>query len=161
MGFDILGMRISDLMRKEYIRLDMVAHSKRDVLHQMTQMVKGHPSLGDFPSFCRSVYERESTGSTSIGYGIAIPHARTDQVKDMMLVVGRLAEGIQFEQTDQIPVRLIFLIGAPKKMVSEYLRLIGTLARYLQSGSLRQKILTSMNAEALIQTFVERESVSP
>jgi len=150
-------MKISELIRKEYICLNLTAATKNDAIHQVSQLAKGHPHLGDFPSFCRAIYERESNGSTSIGHGVAIPHARTEQVKEMLLVVGRLTDGVLFEPTDEMPVRLIFLIGTPKKMVTEYLRLVGQLAHHLKDESLRQKLLTATDAEEMIQAFVERE----
>lgn len=153
-------MKISELISKEFIWLDLKSTTKDDVIHQMAQMAKGHPNLGDFPSFCKAIYERESTGSTSIGFGVAIPHARTDQVKDLILVVGRLQEGVMFEKTDEEPVRLVFLVGTPKRMVTEYLRLVGTLARHLKGETLRQKLLTVESPEALIQAFADSENIS-
>ena len=150
-------MKISELIRKEYVSLSLAANSKEEAIQQVAQLAKGHPTLGDFPSFCRAVYERESTGSTSIGYGVAIPHARTEQVKDLLFIVGRLTEGIKFEPTDEIPVRLIFLVAIPKRMVTEYLRLVGTLARHLKNENLRQELLNAADADTLIQAFTKSE----
>jgi mannitol/fructose-specific phosphotransferase system IIA component (Ntr-type) len=154
-------MKISELIRRDCICLDLTATSKNDASQQVAQLAKGHPNLGDFPSFCRAIYERELTGSTSIGYGVAIPHARTEQVKDLLLVVGRLNQGVQFEPTDETPVRLIFLVGTPKRMVTEYLRLVGTLARHLKTEALRDKLLQANDAETLIKAFIESESATP
>ncbi len=154
-------MKISDLIRKEYVSLQLTATSKNEAIHEVAQLAKGHPLLGDFQSFCRAIYERESTGTISIGYGVALPHARTEQVKDLLIVVGRLVEGITFDPTDEMPVRLIFLVGIPKKMATEYLRLVGTLARHLKMDSLRQKLLAANDPEALIQAFVENEASLP
>lgn len=151
-------MKISELIRAEHVHLHVKASSKEDAIQQMAQLAKGHPHLGDFPSFCRAIYEREGEGSTSIGFGVAIPHARTEQVKEMMLVMGRLEEPVQFDPKEQMPVRLIFMIGTPKKMVTEYLRLIGTLARHLKKDSLRAKLLSAEDANACIQAFAESEN---
>lgn len=151
-------MKISELIRKEYICLDLNASSKDDAIHQIAQVAKGHPHLGDFETFYKAIYARESSGSTSIGYGVAIPHARTDQVKEMLLIIGRLNPGVKFEESDEMPVRLVFLIGTPKKMVTEYLRLIGKLASHLKDPNLRQKLLESTAPETVIQAFIEREN---
>ena len=153
-------MKVSGLIQKEHVHLGLKATSKEDALHQMAQMAKGHPNLGDFPSFCRAIYDRESSGSTSIGYGVDIPHARTEQVKDMMLVVGRLVEPVCFDPGEAQPVRLIFLIGVPKKMVTEYLRLIGTLARQLKNDALREKLITLPDVDSWIQAFTESENTA-
>jgi mannitol/fructose-specific phosphotransferase system IIA component (Ntr-type) len=150
-------MKISEILNKDFVRLDVAARTKDEAIQQVAQLAKGHPFMGDFPTFCRAIYERESSGSTSIGNGIAIPHARTDQVKDMLLVVGRLVEGVRFEDSDITPVRLIFLVGTPKRMVTDYLRLVGALARCLNNGELREKLLTVATPEALVQEFVNCE----
>lgn len=151
-------MKISELLRKEFINLELVAHTKDEAIHQMAQLAKGHPHMGDFPTFCRAIYERESSGSTAIGNGIAIPHARTDQVKDMLLVAGRLVEGVKFEDSETTPVRLVFLVGTPKRMVTDYLRLVGTLARCLNNKELRERLLMVKTPEELVQEFVNCES---
>ncbi len=151
-------MKISELLRKGFVCLDLTAGSKEDALHKVIEMARGHPHLGDFPSFRHDIYEREANGGTSLGFGVVIPHARTDQVKDMLLVVARLTEGILFEPHDEIPVRLIFLIGTPKRMVTEYLRLIGTLVRHLKTDGLRSKLLGATCVEDLIRAFRESEN---
>jgi len=153
-------MKISELIRAEYVCLSMSATSKDDAIHQIAQLAKGHPYLSDFPSFCRAIYERESMGSTSIGYGVAIPHARTEQIKDLMLIIGRLNDGVRFETTDEMPVRLIFLVGTPKKMVTEYLRLVGTLARHLKNAGLRDRLLNATDVQSVVKAFIESESNS-
>ncbi len=150
-------MKISELLRSEFIALDLAADSKEDALEKMIQLARGHPNLGDFSIFHREVHARESSGTTSVGFGVAIPHARTEQVTDMLLVVGRLEKGIMFTPTDELPVRLIFLIGTPKKMVTDYLRLVGTLARQLRSDTLRGRLLAATTTDGIIQAFVESE----
>ncbi|MDD2709991.1 MAG: PTS sugar transporter subunit IIA [Verrucomicrobiae bacterium] len=151
-------MKVSELIRKEFVKLDLRARSKEEAIQQVAQLAKQHPYMGDFPTFCRAMYEREANGSTSIGNGVAIPHARTDQVKDMMLVVGRLVEGVKFEETDVEPVRLVFLVGTPKRMVTDYLRLVGALARYLSDETLRKQLLEVSSPEILVKMFEECES---
>lgn len=154
-------MKISELIRKEYVFLSVSAKTKEDAIHQVAQLARGHPNIGDFPSFCRAIYDRESSGPTSIGHGVAIPHARTEQVKDMLIVVARLVEPVLFEPADEMPVRLIVLLGTPKKMVTEYLRLVGMLARHLKSDELRAKLIAAPDAEAFIRVFQEGEEAAP
>ena len=150
-------MKISELLKKDFVHLDINVRTKDEAIQHVAQLAKGHPFMGDFPTFCRAIYERESSGSTSIGNGIAIPHARTDQVKDMLLVVGRLTEGVKFDDGDTTSVRLIFLVGTPKRMVTDYLRLVGALARCLNNGELREKLFTVPTPEALVQEFINCE----
>lgn len=147
---------ISDLLNPGFIDLNLKAADKDEAIRVVAHMGKDHPEIQDFPSFCRSVYERESAGSTSIGRGVAIPHARTDLVNQMVLIVARCPEGIVFDPKDSEPVRFIFLVGTPKRMVTDYLRIIGALARCMKDDEFRQKLLTVQTAEGFVDLFRSR-----
>ena len=146
-------VNISDLLNPAYIDLNLTAGDKDSAVKAVAHMGKEHPEIEDFPSFCRSVYEREAAGSTSIGRGIAIPHARTDVVKQMVLIVGRAPAGISFGEKDSEPVRFIFLVGTPKRMVTDYLRIVGSLARCMKEDDFRQKLLSASTSQEFIDVF--------
>jgi len=150
-------VNISDLLRSAYIDLNLPAADKESAVKAIAHMGKDHPDIEDFPSFCRSVYEREAAGSTSIGRGIAIPHARTDCVKHMVLIVARSPSGIVFDDKDTEPVRFIFLVGTPKRMVTDYLRIVGSLARCMKDDDFRQKLLDASTPEEFIAVFKGKE----
>lgn len=154
-------MKISPLLRPEYINLDLKAHTRLDALHELTQLVKPHPCMKDFSAFCRAVHEREAMGTTALtGHEIAIPHARTEQVSDILLAVGRSHTGILFEGKEPQMVKLIFLLGTPKKMVMEYLQLLGSLAKLLKEENFRASLLAAQSPEQIVQTFQQQENHS-
>ena len=150
-------VNISDLLRLGYIDLNLAAADKEAAVKVVAHMGKDHPDIEDFPSFCRSVYEREAAGSTSIGHGIAIPHARTDCVKHMVLIVARSQAGIVFDDKDLEPVHFIFLVGTPKHMVTDYLRIVGGIARCMKDDDFRQMLLDAATPEQFIQCFKGKE----
>lgn len=150
-------VNIADLLQAAYIDLNLSASDKEGAVKAVAHMGKEHPDIEDFPSFCRSVYEREAAGSTSIGRGIAIPHARTDCVKQMVLIVARSPNGIMFDQKDVEPVRFIFLVGTPKRMVTDYLRIVGSLARCMKEDEFRRKLLSASTPEEFIAVFKGKE----
>ncbi len=150
-------VNISDLLRVGYIDLNLCAPDKESAVKAVAHMGKDHPDIEDFPSFCRSVYEREAAGSTSIGRGIAIPHARTDCVKEMVLIAARCPAGIVFDEKDLEAVRFIFLVGTPKRMVTDYLRIVGSLARCMKGDEFRQKLLDAATPEEFIRCFQGKE----
>ena len=92
---------------------------------------------------------RERIESTCLGNEIAFPHARTDHIKGMVLAVGRNMQGVLFENCNQI-VRLIFVIGTPRRMATDYLTVVGGLARLLRDQALFQELLTAETPEAFI-----------
>jgi len=150
-------VNISDLLNPAYIDLNLLATDKESAVKAVAYMGKDHPEIDDFPSFCRAVYEREAAGSTSIGRGIAIPHARTDVLKQMVLIVARCPEGISFGEKDAEPVRFIFLVGTPKRMVTDYLRIVGSLARCMKEDGFRQRLLKATTPAEFIEVFKGKE----
>ncbi len=154
-------MRISSLLRPEYVLLDLPSRTRLDALHDLSQLVKSHPAMKDFAAFCRAVHEREAMGTTALaGQDIAIPHARTDQVSDILLAVGRSRGGVLFESKEPQTVHLVFLLGTPKKMVMEYLQLLGSLAKLLKSESFRGSLLAAESAGQFISLFQGQEEGS-
>lgn len=152
-------MKISPLLRPEFILLDLKSTTRVEALHELMHVVKAHPHMRDYATFCRSVYEREAMGTTALGgHDIAIPHARTDQVADILVGVGRSASGVLFEGKEPQTVRLIFLLGTPKKMVMEYLQLLGSLAKLLKNEPFRQLLLGAHTAEEFVALFQQQES---
>ena len=110
-------------------------------------------------------FSRESPGAVTTmgttalgGHDIAIPHARTDQVADILVCVGRSASGVLFEGKEPQTVRLIFLLGTPKKMVMEYLQLLGSLARVLKNEPFRQALLATPTAADFVTAFQQQEA---
>ncbi len=151
-------MNVSSLLRPEYVALDLKARARLDALHELTQLVRSHPDVKDFASFCRSVHEREAMGSTALsGHEIAIPHARTDQVTDIVLAAGRSPQGVFFEGKEPQTVKLIFLIGTPKRMVMEYLQLLGSLARLLKQEPFRASLLSARTTDEFVRVFQQEE----
>src|SRR6267142_2214157 len=150
--------KIASLLSPETIRLDLQNRQKVPALREVAELLAQSKCVGDFEAFFNEILQRERVSNTALGYDVAIPHARTDQCSDILIAVGRSREGIDFEAKDGKPVRLIFLIGSPKQMVTDYLRVVGTLARLLRQDDLRQRLLDAPDAAAFIKIIEIAES---
>ena len=153
-----LSGRIAALLKPERMKLGLEAKQKNAALHEVANLLGGSPCVSSFDAFFREILERERISNTALGHDVAIPHARTDHCTDILIAVGRSAEGIDFEAKDGRPVRLIFLIGTPKAMVTEYLRVVGNLARLLRQDDIRQRLLNAPDSAAFIQIIDQAES---
>ncbi len=149
--------KISALLGVEKINLDLQATAKTEALREVAQLLQQSHSVLNFEAFFNEIIERERVSNTALGHDVAIPHARTDQCSDIVIAVGRSQQGVDFESKDGQPVRLIFLIGTPKQMVTDYLRVVGNLARLLRQDDLRQRLLTAPDAASFIQTIATAE----
>ena len=150
--------KITGLLSPERITLAVQARNKVAALREVAILLANSKSVTDFEAFFREILEREKVSNTALGHDVAIPHARTDQCTDIVIAVGRSVEGIDFESKDGQPVRLIFLIGTPKHMVTDYLRVVGNLARLLRHDELRQRLFEAPDPVSFIQTIAEAES---
>lgn len=151
-------MTVAALLRPEAIQLNLRAQQKNAALREVASLLQPLNLIANFDSFYREILERERVSNTALGHDVAIPHARTDQCNQIIIAVGRAAEGIDFDAKEAGPVRLIFLIGTPKLMVTDYLRLVGNLARLLRRDDVRQQLLTAPDPATFIQLVAAAES---
>jgi fructose-specific phosphotransferase system IIA component len=150
--------KIAALLSPETIRLELTATQKIAALREVAELLAQNKCVGDFEAFFNEILQRERVSNTALGHDVAIPHARTDQCSDILVAVGRSSAGIDFEAKDGQPVRLIFLIGTPKQMVTDYLRVVGNLARLLRQDTVRQRLLDAPDAAAFIKIIEEAEA---
>jgi len=149
--------KIAALLTVERINLNISAHQKSAALREVASLLASGGCVTDFEAFFREILERERVSNTALGHDVAIPHARTEQCSEILIAVGRSAEGIPFEAKDDQPVRLIFLIGTPKQMVTDYLRVVGNLARLLRQDDVRARLLDAPDRESFIRAIEEAE----
>ncbi|HUJ11354.1 MAG TPA: PTS sugar transporter subunit IIA [Verrucomicrobiae bacterium] len=149
--------KIAALLSPEKIKLELQAQQKTAALREVAELLAQNRCINDFEAFFNEILQRERVSNTALGHDVAIPHARTDQCSDILVAVGRSTAGIDFEAKDGQPVRLIFLIGTPKQMVTDYLRVVGNLARLLRQDNLRQHLLDAPDSAAFIKTIEDAE----
>lgn len=110
-------MKITEFISRKSIIADVKAKDKKAVVLELVKSIKSAYGLTKLPvnDVANAVMEREKVGSTGIGRGIALPHAKCSQVSKLVGAFGRSVSGIPFEAVDGEPVHLVFLILAPDK----------------------------------------------
>lgn len=149
-------MLISELLKPEHICMAIQSAKRTDAIREVACTLSQNPSVTHFDSFFDEILVRERTESTCLGNQVAFPHARTDHLKGMVLAAGRSSSGVFFENANQ-NVHLIFVIGTPRKMATEYLSVVGGLARLLRDESFRQQLLLTETPESFIQLISQTE----
>lgn len=149
-------MQISSLLQPNQIKLKLENSKRCPAIHEIAQLLQGNPNVVHFGGFYEELLARERVESTCLGNEIAFPHARTDHVKGMVLAIGRSPEGVFFENCGQ-NVKLLFVIGTPRRMATDYLSVVGGLARMLKSAEFRQELLNASSEEDFIAKMVEGE----
>lgn len=151
-------MKISDFLKKDRIDLSFnAADNKENTIKALAEKLNGVPEISDFDQYLADVYERENLGTTGIGFGLALPHARTDAVKDIVMYVARIENGVDFKSLDGENVKLIFLMGTPKSEVQNYLKMLSNLTRLLKKELFRTSLLEAKTPEEIIEIFKREE----
>ncbi len=122
-------MKISDLLIRERINLDLKSTNKKDVIREIAKMHNDTGVLTDYEGYVGALNAREEQSSTALEDGIAIPHAKTEYVKTPALAMGRSKDGIDYDSLDGEKSNLFFMIAAPEGANNAH---IETLARLTQ-----------------------------
>jgi fructose-specific phosphotransferase system IIA component len=152
-----MEIKLVDLLLPEYICLDLAADEKLEAIKEMADLLEGKGKILDKRAFLRCLIEREELETTGIGEGVALPHGRTDAVKEMVMVFARSIKGIDFEALDEKPVHLFFLIAAPRSESTKVLKLLAKVSRLLHNVNFRQALLKAETKEQIIELIKQRE----
>ena len=118
----------------------------RDLSHILSEEI-GIPAGRIEQALC----ERERLGSTALGQGVALPHARVPLLRRIYLSIARAPKGLDFESPDGEPVYLIFTVLAPEEVSDLYLRCLSHLARMLKQDAFREALLSARTQEEIIE----------
>jgi len=141
-------MKIIELLRKEFIIPRLEAKTKRGVLEELSRRVVEFQDL-DIDEMVGNLLAREKLGSTGIGDGVAIPHAKLSGLGKMILSVGRSPAGVPFEAMDGRPVHIFFVLFAPENSTSAHLKTLAGISRMLKSSRVRENLIAADSAEKL------------
>lgn len=150
-------MKLSDVLTKERIIINLNGKDKYDVLEKMVQMARASEKVTNETDLLKKVTEREKIKSTGIGGGIGIPHAQTSGVRDIIAFLGISEPGIEFNAIDGKPVHLIFLIATNERTDSKYLGLLSRIARLFIDEPFKQRIMKSTSPEEIMTLIIEKE----
>ena len=150
-------MRLSELLKKDRIILDLKAHTKDEAIDELLQLLVDSDEVRDSTEFLKSIRARENLESTGIGSGIGIPHGITDSVGSVVCAMGVSKRGIDFGALDGRLVHLVFLLGIPRSEAREYLNLLAHICRLFKGEKGRKEITASTSVQFVLETIDERE----
>lgn len=145
-------MTPGDLLTVEQIIPEMQSTERWTAIVELIDLLvqQGRIQSGDRDAVLSSLRQREETMSTGIGLGIAIPHASSPCVKEVIAAFGRSKVGIEFDSLDNAPVKFIVLFIVPKDEFQTHLRTLAAIAKFLNDSAVREKLGTAASAEEIL-----------
>ena len=143
---------LSDLIDERHVILGLRSRKPANAIREIVQMLARTGKIARPEAFLQEVLARERTHPSIVENGVAFPHARTDLVDEIVVGIGRSRAGIPFGE-NQPRAHLIFVIGVPERLVSDYLICVGTLARLVKDETIRLKLLNAGTAPEFIDAL--------
>ncbi len=151
-------MKIVDLLKEQSIDLAVQVADKPAALDKLVALMAAGGNLADAAKYKSCVLAREAEGSTGIGEGIAIPHAKTDAVRTPGLAAMVVPQGVEFDSLDGEPAKLFFLIAAPDTEDNVHLDVLSRLSMLLMDDDFRIELLAAQDAKAFLQVIDKYEA---
>lgn len=150
-------MKITDLLKRESVELSGTPESKGQAIDQMVELMAKGGNINDLQRYKEGVLKREEEGTTGIGEGIAIPHAKTDAVSAPGLAAMLVPQGVDYDALDGQPVHMIFLIAAPNTEENVHLEVLSRLSMLLMDDEFRKNLLDAADATEFLAHIDEAE----
>lgn len=150
-------MRITDLLKKESISLNRELSSKSEAIDALIDLQEKAGNLNDKEEYKKGILAREEQGSTAIGNGIAIPHAKTSAVAHPGLSAITAPSGVDYNALDGKPSNLLFMIAAPEDG-DLHLEVLSRLMTMLMDETFRNELLSAKTADEFISVIDRKEA---
>lgn len=153
-------MRLADVLREDYIFIDLKARGKKDVLAEMVVDMSSKIDMLDREKILNALMERERLGTTGIGHGVAIPHGKVKGLSEIKVFFGRSKKGVEFNSMDNMPVYLFFLIVAPENSAAAHLKVLACISQLLKNQEFRTRLMKAENPAEVYREIIEAEKKS-
>jgi mannitol/fructose-specific phosphotransferase system IIA component (Ntr-type) len=149
--------RITSLLDPSRIVLHVQGAKRTAALNEIARRLDGHPDVANFAGFYDELLARDRLDTTCLGNAVALPHARTEHVRKIVMAVGRSDQGIAFDANGEI-VKLFFVLGTPKTKPGDYLAVVSALCKILKDPADRATFLAAPTPEAFIAAIAAAEA---
>lgn len=149
-------MKITDLLKTEGVSLKQAVTNKDAAIDLMVDLHDKAGNLYDRNEFRSAIMIRESAGSTAVGMGIAVPHAKSSAVKQAGIVAITVPEGVDYKSADGTPSNLLFMIAAPDGGANTHIELLSKLMTMLMNPSFARKLMEAETPGEFI-ALIDRE----
>jgi mannitol/fructose-specific phosphotransferase system IIA component (Ntr-type) len=148
-----MAIALADLLDERQVILRLRSRKPANAIREIVELLAHNGKIDKPEAFLEQVFVRERAHPSMVESGVVFPHARTDLVGQIVLGIGRKRAGIPFGATQQ-RAQLVFLIGVPERLISDYLICVGTLARLVKDEAKRSSLLAAESSQEFLDTLM-------
>ncbi len=146
---------LSEVLTEDLVTTGLQARTKNDVIVSMLDMLCTTGKVRDRDAALQALMDNEARMSTGMEHGIAIPHAKTDAVDELLACVAVTKKKIDFESLDRKPARIFIMTLSPKGRTGPHIRFLAEVSQLLKDEKKRKQVLSARNSRDLLSALVE------
>ena len=153
-------MLLSEILEPECIKVPLTAGDKEQAVYELVDLLYERGRVGDGEALKRAVWARESTRSTGIGHGLAIPHGKSNACDRLVMAIGKPQQPIDFGALDNRPVQVIFLVAGPPEQTGPHIQALARISRLMTDEAFRTALLKADDSQAIYDRILQQERVA-
>ena len=151
-------MKIMDFLNQKAVSVSIKGANKESVVRELVELLASATDIKDKEELVKAVLAREALGSTGIGQGVGIPHAKSQAVKELVAAFGLSRNGVNFDSLDGEPVHIFFLLIAPEESAGPHLKALARISRMLKDKYFRDLLKKSKDENEILHIIQEEDS---
>jgi PTS system fructose-specific IIC component len=151
-------MKLSELLTENLITAELTGNTKFQLIEELLDLLHEGGMISDRELALKDVLAREGYLSTGLENGLAIPHAKTDGVSELVMSFGVKKDGVDFESLDNKPAHLIFLVLSPRDTSGPHIRALASITKNLKDAEKRKALLNAKSDDEIKKIFDKFES---
>lgn len=153
-------MKFADFVSRDAVKSELAADTKEGVIREMVQSLVDVNKIaaGDYETIIKAILKREELGSTGIGRGVAVPHAKHASVGRLVGAVAVSSEGVDFQSLDGEKVHLFFLLISPPDRPGDHLRALENVSRQLRDDTFCKFLKQSRSGDDILTLLDEADN---
>lgn len=151
-------MTLMEILSGNSVIVGLNGEGKREILEELVDVLEVGDNITDREKVLEAVLQREEIMSTGIGHGIAIPHGKSEYVKELGGVLGIKRKGVEFDSLDGQPTFIFFLLVSPMDVSGPHIKALARISRLLKGEEFRQELIDCPDNQTAIRILEEEES---
>ena len=151
-------MKIMDFLNKKAVSVDIKSTDKEGIVRELINLLSNATEIKNKEELIKAVMSREALGSTGIGQGVGIPHAKSQSVKELVAAFGLSKNGVDFDSLDGEPVYIFFLLLAPEESAGPHLKALARISRMLKDKYFRELLRKAKDENEVLRIIQEEDS---
>lgn len=151
-------MELHKILTPERIRVPLAATDKTGVITELIDLLAKNGELRDRDAALDAVLKREAERTTGIGYGLAIPHGKSDGCEHLIMAAGKPGQPVDFQSLDGRPVTFVVLLVSPPDQTGPHIQALAKISRLMNIEAFRDAVDHAAAARELYDAIASCEA---